>query len=213
MGLFIEATSKTWVIEPTNEAQTYVAPIESTPETPEEILSRVTKETNFDPQIVRNVIDTETGGTWDCTLKGEDGEEGCFQIIKEYHPEVDPLDFEASMRYFIAEYKAGRETAWVGCSCVASARLSVPMLPRGPAGGVIPNSTMERGKIAILDYNGIRHIVAYKLTPTGLLALSEGNYEPCLIRDRLIPWEEVNKHLVGFSDPDPASLALAKGEP
>jgi hypothetical protein len=156
---------------------------------------------DFDAQIVRNVIDVETGRTWDCTLKGKDGEIGCLQIIPKYHPEVDPTDFEASVRYFISEYQAGRGWQWTSCSCVQSARLTVPNLPRGSADTYKPNTTMDMGKIAILDYNGTKHVTAYKVVPTGILTLSEGNYEPCLIQDRLIPWEEVNDHLIGFYRP------------
>ena len=179
-------------------AQAYYAPhVESQ----EEIVDRVSREMDFDQQIVKNVIDAETGGTWDCSLKGKDGEVGCLQIIPKFHPEVDPTDFEASVRYFISEHQAGRGWQWTGCSCVQSARLTVPNLPKGDAGSFKPNTTMDRGKIAILDYDGVRHVTAYKVTPTGLLALLEGNFEPCVIEDRLILWEEVNKHLVGFYAP------------
>lgn len=181
-------------------------------ETLEDIVSRVSVELDFDEQIVRNVIDTETGRTWDCTLKGRDGELGCFQIIPEFHPDVDPLNFEESLRYFISEYKAGRETQWVGCSCVASARLTIPSLPRGPAGGMIPNTTLNDGKIAILDYNGTKHVTAYKVVPTGILTLSEGNFEPCKIISRIITWKELEEHLVGFSNPTPSSLAVETNE-
>lgn len=60
---------------------------------------------------------------------------------------------------------------------------------------------MLGGKIAILDYDGTRHLIAYKLVPTGLLALSEGNFKPCTIQDRLILWKEVQEHIVGFYAP------------
>ena len=107
-------------------------------------------ELGFDPQIVKNLIDSETGGTWDCTLVGKVGELGCFQIRPELHPEVDPLNFEEATRYFIGEYKAGREAAWVPCSCVQTVRLKIPNLPQGHAKYFTPDQTLESGKVLIL---------------------------------------------------------------
>lgn len=82
-----------------------------------------------------------------------------------------------------------------------SARLTVPNLPQGDAKDLVPNATLQTGKIAILNYNGTIHAVAYKTTPEGILAVKEGNMEPCKIADRLISWEEVADHLVGFYEP------------
>lgn len=84
------------------------------------------------------------------------------------------------------------------CSCVKSARVIVPNLPRGDAGNFIPNTDMQKGQLAILDYNGVKHITAYKITPNGLQTVHEGNYKPCEITSRIISWEEVNEHIVGF---------------
>lgn len=96
----------------------------------------------------------------------------------------------------------GRESEWVVCSCVKSARLTVSNLPRQNAEDFEPNTNLEHGKIAILDYNGIRHITAYKIAQEGILAVKEGNFKPCVLEDRLIPWEELNDHLVGFYTPE-----------
>ena len=165
------------------------------------IVERISREMDFDPQIVKNVIDTETGRTWDCNLVGSVGELGCYQIIPEYH-DVDPLDFEASTRYFITMYKAGYGYLWTGCSCMSTARLKVKNLPRGDASDLVPNATLQTGKIAILDYGGEIHAVAYEIVPTGIFSPLEGNFEPCVIKSRLITWDELEKHVVGFYSPD-----------
>lgn len=155
---------------------------------------------DFDQQIVINVINAETGGTWDCTLKGRDGELGCLQIIPKYHPNVDPMDFEASVRYFITAYKAGNGYWWTSCSCSKSASLTakVPILN---AEDYPINSTLQEGKLAVLRYGSQYHVVSYKITPTGLLARLEGNWKPCLLKDRLITWEELDRNLIGFYSP------------
>lgn len=174
-------------------------------ETKEEVVNRVSRETDFDPQIVRNVLDTETGRTWDCDLVGSSGELGCYQIIPSFHPNVDPLNFEEATRYFISEYKAGREWQWVGCSCVKAARLSVANLPRQNADAFQPNSTKGEGKLAILEYSGKRHVVAYRVAVGGIFAPKEGNKTPCLIKERFITDQELRENLIGFWKPIPSS--------
>lgn len=164
---------------------------------------RVAEEEGFDPQIVFNVIDSETGKTWGCSLVGTSGELGCLQIIPKYHPNVNPLNFEASVRYFIQEYKAGRGWQWVGCSCVKTTKLLVPELS-GDARDLKPNATMKEGEVAIFYYESTDtyHVFPYKVVPEGLLAPLNGNSKPCLIEhDRLFTWEEVDKNLVGFWSP------------
>lgn len=161
---------------------------------------------DFSRETLFNVIEAETGGTWDCSLVGKDGELGCLQIRPKIH-NIDPLDFEASVRYFISEYKAGREWQWTSCSCTKSARLTVKNLPKGNAIDFRPNTVMSEGTIAILEYGGIRHLVAYTVTPTGLVARLEGNFKPCRLKDRLIRWDEMNEHILGFYAP-PTSLVI-----
>lgn len=181
-----------------NTAEAVIPPLK--PPTLQERAVSIAKEEDFDPQIVINNINTETGGTWDCSIVGTSGELGCLQIIPKYH-KVDPLNFDAAVRYFISEYKAGRGWQWTGCSCIQSARLTVKDTPVGNASDLVPNSTMQEGKLALLRYGDQYHVVAYKIAPEGLYAVKEGNFKPCAIKDRLIPWSEVSVHLVGFLDP------------
>lgn len=110
---------------------------------------------------------------------------------------VDPMNFDASVQFFIDSYRAGHEEWWTSCSCSASASLTAhtPILD---AKDYIPNTTMQEGKLAILRYGDTYHVVSYKVMPMGLLARLEGNYKPCLLKDRNISWKELNDHLVGF---------------
>ena len=167
----------------------------------EDIVYAIAQEEDFDPQIVINVINSETGSTWNCDLVGTSGELGCLQIIPKYHPHVDPLNFEESVRYFISEYRAGRGFLWTSCSCVKTAKLLVPEL-KGDAKDLEINATMQTGKVAILRYDDVYHAIPYKVTPEGLVAPLNGNSKPCLMEyNRLFAWEEINDHLVGFHTP------------
>ena len=85
----------------------------------------------------------------------------------------------------------------IDCYCVSYARLFVKDLPRQDAKDFIPNTGLQDGEIVILDYNGIRHVAVYEITPEGLL-VNEANFIPCKSGKRLIKWEELNKYLIGF---------------
>lgn len=146
---------------------------------------------DFDPQIVKNVIDTETGRTWDCTLVGKVGELGCFQIRPEMH-DVDPLDFEASTRYFVTTYKAGYGYLWVSCNCYGFVSLSVD-LPR--MASIVPNTAPVVGAVAIFQYPEKHIAIVEKLTETGFI-VREANKEPCKISTREVQWNDPK--LVGF---------------
>lgn len=149
---------------------------------------------DFDSQIVRNVIDSETGRTWDCTLKGKAGELGCYQIIPKYH-DVDPLDFEASTRYFITAYKGGYGYWWSGCNCYGYLT-TVTRMP--PTREIIANATLQVGAIAIFAYPTRHYARIEKLTDTGFV-VKEANKEPCKISQRNVQWNDPK--LVGFYSP------------
>ena len=89
----------------------------------------------------------------------------------------------------------------IDCYCVSYARLFVKDLPRQDAKDFIPNTGLQDGEIVILDYNGIRHVAVYEITLEGLL-VDEANFVPCKSGKRLIKWEELDKHLVGFYKTD-----------
>lgn len=187
LSFLIETPSKIH-LEPVHTAQAYYRE-----ETKQEIVDRVARETDFDAQIIRNVIDSETGRTWDCTLKGKDGEIGCLQIIQKFHPNVDPTDFEASVRYFVSEYQAGMGYAWVGCNCYSYATLYGTKLP--PARDIRPNSSPLPGTIVIMQYAEKHYAIIEKLTEEGMW-VKEANYEPCKIAPRFIKWND--PAIVGF---------------
>lgn len=116
---------------------------------------------------------------------------------------TEPLTPSVALAYYeVAEVEIEKEVEVkvnpIACSCVKSARLVFSTLPRGDARDFKPNTTMDKGDIAILDYNGVRHLTVYKPSPMGLITRSEGNYRRCEIVSRVIPWEEVNEHLIGF---------------
>lgn len=147
---------------------------------------------DFSPRIVFNVIDAETGGTWDCSLKGKAGERGCLQIIPKFHPDVDPLNFEDSINYFISEYKAGRGWQWTSANCYAYASLFTK-LPKMKE--IVPNTTPHVGAVAIFMYN-VKHIgIVTSINSEGFF-LKESNYEAGKIGKRFIPW--TSPSLEGF---------------
>lgn len=82
-------------------------------ETKEQVVQRVARETGFSANIIKTVIQRESN--WDCTAVGKAGEIGCLQIMPWFHPNVDPMNFEDSVRYFISESKAGRCWQWTTC--------------------------------------------------------------------------------------------------
>lgn len=170
------------------------------PETMHQIIERVSTELEFDKDIVHAVIDTETGHTWDCTLVGQAGEEGCYQIIRKYH-DVDPLNFEEATRYFINQYKEGREYLWTGCSCTSTARVLGAKLPRGNAIDLIPNIDIPVvGGVVVFDYGHVAYVE--KVTPEGIY-VREGNYEKCRITRRLLEWNRTD--VKGYYYEEPAT--------
>ena len=171
-------------------------------ETIEEKITRIAEEENFDPQIIINNINTETGGTWDCSVPGRDGELGCYQVIPSHHPEVDPMDFEAATRFFIKSYKEGNEWWWTGCSCVSTVRLKVPSFPHLDAKWFVnfPKTTPAAGTVAIFMYPTTFHVAYVLSVENDGYWVFEGNWEPCKIAKRFIPWDN-DPHLVGFWSP------------
>lgn len=170
-------------------------------------------ENDISSRVVFNVINAETGGTWDCSKIGKSGEIGCLQIIPKFHPNVDPTNFEESVRYFISEYKEGRDWQWTGCSCVKTLRArGIKLPPYGvDARDFLPNSNLTDGKVVILKYGKDSHVAEkIKIKNEGLLVF-EGNKEPCKMGYRLIPWKELETTLVGFYNPTPASSNLSSG--
>ena len=171
------------------------------PQTLQERAIAIAHEESFNPEIVLNVIDAETGGTWDCTKKGNAGEIGCLQIIPKFHPTVDPLNFEESVRYFISESKAGRCWQWTSCNCYSYVSLFVklPLMQN-----ILANTAPSKGVVAIFQYK-VKHVaVVDKLTEDGFW-VKEANYEQAKIGKRLIKWDD--PHLKGFYAP-PTQLAL-----
>ena len=94
-----------------------------------------------------------------------------------------------------------REEYNIACYCVSYARMFVKDLPRQDAKDFVANSNLQEGEIVILDYNGTRHVAVYEIKPEGLL-VDEANFVPCKSGKRLIKWEELDKHLVGFYKTD-----------
>lgn len=161
----------------------------------QEQATRIALEENFDPAIVHAVIETETGGTWNCSRLGLAGELGCLQIIPEYH-EVDPLDFEASVRYFISSYKKGYSWWWTGCSCIQTAKV-FGVKVKGDAKNLIPNAGPEVGNLVLLKYGSVSHVAVIRgFTVDGDMVVKEGNYIPCKITSRTISFSDTN--IVGY---------------
>ena len=213
LGAILSSISDSWVIEPIHTAQAYSVPVHE--ETVREIVQRVSLEMDFDPQIVKNVIDDETGGTWDCSLVGRDGEQGCLQIIPKFH-DVDPLNFEQSVRYFISEYKEDRGHQWSVCSCIKTVKNLGVKFPVGwSAWDVVPNASPAVGGVAVYRYGtgetGFTWHVA-KITELHEDGFTEkgSNLEPCKRYTRKVRWDD--PHLVGFYHPY-ASLAQTIEEP
>lgn len=170
------------------------------PLTLQERADRIAREMDFDPQIVHNVIDVETGGTWDCSLKGILGEIGCLQIIPAYHPEVEPTDFDASVRYFISEYKAGRGWHWTSCSCVKSAIVfGAKLPPHGNADQIEPFGGPQIGGVVLFRYKDgnahVAYISGYTKDGTGMI-VREGNYKPCAWDTRIVNFND--KSIYGY---------------
>lgn len=184
---------------------TYVAPplvhaeVLVIEETLQQKADRIAKEEGFDPQIVRNVIDSETGGTWDCSLVGKAGELGCLQIIPELH-DVDPMNFEEAVRYFIDAYKAGNGWWWTGCSCIQTAK-AFGVKVKGNAADLVPNvETPQKGDLVLFRYkSGVSHVAVVKSLSEGVLSVTEGNLEPCQISSRTVPVTDQN--IVGYWRP------------
>lgn len=153
---------------------------------------RVSRETTFDSEIVINTLDAETGGTWDCTRIGLAGEKGCFQLMPDKWKDVDPMDFEASLRYFISKYKAGYGWWWTSANCYAYMTLFVK-LPR--MAQILPNTPPSVGVVAIFQYSEKHIALVTSLEEKGFW-VKEANFEPAKIGKRFIQWND--PRLVGF---------------
>jgi len=94
-----------------------------------------------------------------------------------------------------------REEYNIDCYCVSYARMFVKDLPRQDAKDFVANSNLQEGEIVILSYGTTRHVAVYEITLEGLL-VDEANFVPCKSGKRLIKWEELDKHLVGFYKTD-----------
>lgn len=166
-------------------------PVPIVTETLQQKAERIAVEMEFPFTIVKSTIDAETGGTWDCSKIGKAGELGCLQIIPEYH-DVDPLDFEASVRYFITEYKKGHEYYWTSCSCISTAKaLGVKIPPKTSASDIITNSSPKIGGLLVLKYGKIAHVAVIKeihreLGEESYYLVREGNFKPCELSERKI---------------------------
>lgn len=162
-------------------------------------VSRIADELGFDREIVFAVIDSETGGTWDCTLIGKAGEEGCFQIIRKYHPDVEPLDIEDSTRYFIEQYRLGNEWMWTSCSCMSTARVLGAKLPKGDAKDLKPNSDYPTvGGVVVFKYGHVAYIE--KVTAEGIY-VREGNFDKCRITRRIVKWNDTEVSGYYYQEP------------
>jgi len=94
-----------------------------------------------------------------------------------------------------------REEYNIKCYCVSYVRTFIKDLPRQDAKDFVPNSNLQEGQIVILNYGKTRHVAVYEITLEGLL-VDEANFVPCKSGKRLIKWEELDKHLVGFYKTD-----------
>ena len=157
----------------------------------------IASELDFPFEILKAVIDSETGGTCDCTLVGKAGEEGCFQIIRKFHPDVDPLNFEASARYFIQEYRKGNEFYWTSCSCIQTIK-AFGAEAKGHAADITPNSKVPQKRgVVIFEYKKNpypynKHVAFIEsMTETGM-NIVEGNKTKCAITRRFVPFNDTS---------------------
>lgn len=173
---------------------------EVTRETLQQQAIRIAEEFQISTTTFTNLLQSESGFDPDNYNK-ETGDRGIAQINERWHKEVSDecaYDPDCALAWSAQRIKDGYISEWVVCSCVATARLKVPNLPRGDAKTLIPNSSMQNAEIIILEYSGVRHLaVIEKIRNDGILVF-EGNFKPCTINNRLIPWSEVEKNLIGF---------------
>jgi len=148
---------------------------------------------DFSWTTLSNVIDAETGGTWDCSKVGKAGELGCLQIIPKFHPTVDPLNFDEAVKYFISEYKAGRGWQWTSLSCVKYVRAMGVTIPTGMDADMFhPNSRPTAGSVAIFKYKNSSHVgYVSRFTANGFI-MRESNFES---------EGKISTREVSFSDP------------
>lgn len=87
------------------------------------------------------------------------------------------------------------------CSCVAYVREFIPTMPHLDAAyfAGFPRTTPAPGRVAILRYGDVFHVVyVQSVKDEGFVAL-EANFRPCERGKRLIEWAD--PHLVGFWAP------------
>jgi hypothetical protein len=158
----------------------------------QETATRIAEEQDFSTTTLFAVIEAESN--WDCSQIGAAGERGCLQIIPKLHPSVDPMNFEASVHYFISEYQAGRSWEWTECNCWTFVHTKRPDLPLMKE--IKPNSSRKVGSVAIFDYDGIHHIAYVTEVHDDYFIVSEANYKPCTVAKRIVRYDD--KSFLGF---------------
>ena len=171
-------------------------PVALTQPTLQEQALAIAEELDFSTTTLFAVINAETGGTWDCSKVGKAGEQGCLQIIPKYH-EVDPTDFNASVRYFIEQYKKGNEFYWVSCSCWAFVKTQVKDLPKMK--DIVPNANRAVGTVAVFQYKKSKHIALVTEVHDTYFIVRESNFNPCELSKRKVYYDD--KNLLGFYSP------------
>ncbi len=162
----------------------------------------IAQEYGIPARTLSNLIDSES--RWDIWAPGDKGDAcGLVQINRRFFPEEHKrcYDWEFSMRFAAQKIAEGKEWLWTPCSCVSTVRLKVPDLPKGNADTFVPNTDMQNGEVLILNYGGKIHLAEKDEIVNEGIWVFEGNFEPCLIKIRLITWQELNKTLVGFYSP------------
>lgn len=162
-----------------------------------------------------NIIDGETGGTWDNTLVGGLGELGIVQILPSAWPHItkeQALTPDFSIQFLAQQISLGHDYYWSECSCIKYARaLGVRIPTVQSASDLQPNGIASIGNLVLLHYSTEDHVAViegFTKDGTGLI-VRESNFSPCKVGTRIIALSD--PHIAGFWDSEVYALQGSNG--
>lgn len=153
-------------------------------------------------QTLLNLVESESN--WNPNAVGDKGcSFGLVQINvcannnpkeKYYATKEQALDPEFALIYAAKAIKAGDESRWTPCNCYSFVSILTDI-----EGRVTPNSTPNKGSVAVFDYDGVPHYGYVTELRVDGFTIREANYEPCKAGVRFVKWEDPS--LKGFYTP------------
>lgn len=190
----LSSFTKQVVYPPVYALESDIRPTESL----EEKIIRIATEYNISTTTLYNLVKGESNFNH---LADNGKDRGLVQINREHNPEItdeQAFDPDFSLRFASEKISKSEEYLWTVCNCYSYAQAIVDYeLPK--MFDIVPNSNYPRvGGLVVLRYKNNKHIAVVKSVSHDGIIIKEANFEPCLVGERLIKWDD--PALKGFVD-------------